>query len=66
MSPLPPVTSFPQIQPSFFATVHDEQDIEKMAELVPIPEPPGLPILGNVTSLNPEYPLGSMMELAEK
>jgi cytochrome P450/NADPH-cytochrome P450 reductase len=37
-----------------------------MAELVPIPEPPGLPILGNVTSLNPEYPLGSMMELAEK
>lgn len=37
-----------------------------MAEMLPIPEPPGLPLLGNITNINPDYPLGSMVEMAEK
>ena len=37
-----------------------------MAEIIPIPEPPGLPLLGNITNINPDYPLGSMVEMAEK
>lgn len=36
-----------------------------MAEAVPIPEPPGLPLLGNITNINPEFPLGSMLEMAD-
>jgi cytochrome P450/NADPH-cytochrome P450 reductase len=36
-----------------------------MAEVVPIPEPPGLPLLGNITNINSEFPLGSMNEIAE-
>ncbi|ORY56856.1 cytochrome P450 [Pseudomassariella vexata] len=37
-----------------------------MAEIVPIPEPPGLPIIGNVGDIDKEFPLGSFMSLAEK
>ncbi|KAI9154817.1 Bifunctional cytochrome P450/NADPH--P450 reductase [Paramyrothecium foliicola] len=36
-----------------------------MAEVVPIPEPRGLPVLGHITKINPEYPLGSFIEMAE-
>lgn len=32
----------------------------------PIPSPPGLPILGNLTSLNPEGPIQSMAQLADQ
>ncbi|KAH7367976.1 bifunctional P-450:NADPH-P450 reductase [Plectosphaerella cucumerina] len=36
------------------------------SEEVPIPQPAGLPIIGNVGSLDKEYPLGSMVQLAEQ
>jgi cytochrome P450/NADPH-cytochrome P450 reductase len=32
----------------------------------PIPSPPGLPFLGNVGDIDSNYPLGSMVNLAEK
>ena len=35
-----------------------------MAETVEIPEPRGLPLLGHTTSINAEYPLGSMVSYA--
>lgn len=31
-----------------------------------IPSPPGLPLLGNINDINPEFPLGSFLNLAEK
>jgi cytochrome P450/NADPH-cytochrome P450 reductase len=34
-------------------------------KIVPIPEPPGLPILG-FTDIDTEFPLGSLMNLADK
>lgn len=34
-------------------------------ETVPIPEPAGLPLLGHVRTLEPEFPLGSMLNLAK-
>jgi cytochrome P450/NADPH-cytochrome P450 reductase len=37
-----------------------------MAEEVPIPSPPGMPVLGNVGDINPEFPLGSLVNLADK
>ncbi|OHW95197.1 cytochrome p450 [Colletotrichum incanum] len=37
-----------------------------MSETVPIPEPPGLPFLGNVSDINPDFPLGSMVSLADQ
>ncbi|VUC20882.1 unnamed protein product [Clonostachys rosea] len=37
-----------------------------MAELVDIPEPPGWPFVGNITALNPDFPLGSMTALADQ
>jgi cytochrome P450/NADPH-cytochrome P450 reductase len=33
--------------------------------IVPIPEPPGLPILG-FTDIDMEFPLGSLVNLADK
>ena len=30
-----------------------------------VPEPPGLPFLGNIGDINTEYPLGSFLHLAE-
>ncbi|CAI4214184.1 unnamed protein product [Parascedosporium putredinis] len=33
---------------------------EPVEETVPIPEPQGLPLLGHVRSINPDFPLGSM------
>ncbi|KAB8262944.1 cytochrome P450 [Aspergillus pseudonomiae] len=32
----------------------------------PIPEPQGLPLLGNIKDVNPEFPLGSMVGLADE
>ncbi|KAK3938330.1 putative bifunctional P-450:NADPH-P450 reductase [Diplogelasinospora grovesii] len=32
----------------------------------PIPSPPGLPILGNATDIDPNFPLGSMLDFANK
>ncbi|TDZ38726.1 Bifunctional cytochrome P450/NADPH--P450 reductase [Colletotrichum spinosum] len=37
-----------------------------MSESVPIPEPPGLPLLGNINEINPDFPLGSMMAMADQ
>ncbi|KAH8888031.1 cytochrome P450 [Thozetella sp. PMI_491] len=37
-----------------------------MAAEVPIPKPPGLPIVGNVTDIDPTFPLGSFLNLSEK
>ncbi|KAJ9425993.1 cytochrome P450 [Fusarium oxysporum] len=37
-----------------------------MAGTVEIPSPSGLPLLGNITSIDPEFPLGSMVSLAEQ
>ncbi|KAJ4132349.1 hypothetical protein NW754_015164 [Fusarium falciforme] len=37
-----------------------------MAETVEIPTPAGLPLLGNIKSIDPEFPLGSMVSLAEQ
>ncbi|KAK5276745.1 hypothetical protein LTR16_010753, partial [Cryomyces antarcticus] len=34
-------------------------------EIVPIPQPAGWPILGNVSDIDPEFPLGSLMHLAD-
>ncbi|KAJ4405951.1 hypothetical protein N0V82_010211 [Gnomoniopsis sp. IMI 355080] len=37
-----------------------------MAETtVPIPAPPGLPLLGNIKDINPEFPLGSLKNMAD-
>ncbi|KAF7588493.1 hypothetical protein BBP40_005661 [Aspergillus hancockii] len=37
-----------------------------MEGLTPIPEPQGLPLLGNIKDVNPEFPLGSMVGLADE
>ncbi|OLN81295.1 Bifunctional P-450:NADPH-P450 reductase 6 [Colletotrichum chlorophyti] len=37
-----------------------------MAETIPIPEPSGLPFLGNINEIDPEFPLGSMLSLADQ
>ncbi|OHF03048.1 cytochrome P450 [Colletotrichum orchidophilum] len=37
-----------------------------MSETVPIPEPSGLPFLGNINAFDPEFPLGSMISLADQ
>lgn len=37
-----------------------------MSETVPIPEPAGLPFLGNINAIDPEFPLGSMTALADQ
>ncbi|KAL0944912.1 bifunctional p-450-like protein [Colletotrichum truncatum] len=37
-----------------------------MLETVPIPEPSGLPLLGNINEIDPEFPLGSMISLADQ
>lgn len=37
-----------------------------MSEEVPIPEPEGLPILGNINNVDKEFPLGSMVSLADQ
>ena len=42
----------------------DKSDI--MAETAEIPVPPGLPFVGNIKSINPEFPLGSMVSLADQ
>lgn len=36
------------------------------AKTVEIPEPPRVPLLGNVTDIDMEYPLGSFLHLANK
>lgn len=35
-------------------------------EIVDIPEPPRVPVLGHVTEIDQEYPLGSFLHLANK
>ncbi|KAF6828429.1 bifunctional p-450-like protein [Colletotrichum plurivorum] len=37
-----------------------------MSETVQIPEPAGLPLLGNINAIDPEFPLGSMTALADQ
>ncbi|KAG9252258.1 cytochrome P450 [Emericellopsis atlantica] len=37
-----------------------------MTDLVDIPEPRGLPLLGNLFDINEEFPLGSMVHLADQ
>ncbi|RSL72552.1 hypothetical protein CEP53_001056 [Fusarium sp. AF-6] len=37
-----------------------------MVETIEIPTPSGLPLLGNIKSIDPEFPLGSMVSLAEQ
>lgn len=34
--------------------------------LVPIPMPPGVPIIGNVGDIDPAFPLGSLKNMADK
>lgn len=41
-------------------------DVADMADTADIPVPPGLPFLGNIKALDPEFPLGSMLSLAEQ
>ncbi|KAF2667506.1 cytochrome P450 [Microthyrium microscopicum] len=36
-----------------------------MAGIVPIPEPPALPFLGNITDIDQEFPLGSFIRMAD-
>lgn len=43
------------------STVSEPKDEE-----VSVPEPKGLPLLGNITSIDPEFPLGSMTSLADQ
>ncbi|KAM0622584.1 hypothetical protein ACHAQG_005342 [Verticillium nonalfalfae] len=37
-----------------------------MAEETPIPEPQGLPLIGNVKEMDPDFPLGSMTSMADR
>lgn len=37
-----------------------------MEGTVPIPSPPGLPLLGNIKDINPELPLESFNQMADK
>lgn len=37
-----------------------------MSETALIPEPKGLPIIGNIGDLNQDFPLGSMVSLADQ
>lgn len=38
-----------------------------MAETtVPIPQPPPWPLLGNINDIDPVFPLGSMLNMADK
>lgn len=38
-----------------------------MAETtIPIPNPPGLPLIGNVGDIDAAYPMGSMINMADK
>lgn len=38
-----------------------------MAETtIPIPSPPGLPIIGNVGDIDPSFPMGSLLNMADK
>ncbi|KAK1998807.1 cytochrome P450 [Colletotrichum falcatum] len=37
-----------------------------MSETAPIPEPAGLPFLGNINEIDSEFPLGSMLSLADQ
>jgi cytochrome P450/NADPH-cytochrome P450 reductase len=37
-----------------------------MAGTVEIPSPSGLPLLGNITSIDPKFPSGSVVSLAEQ
>ncbi|PKS12428.1 hypothetical protein jhhlp_000634 [Lomentospora prolificans] len=39
---------------------------ERAQETVPIPEPQGLPILGNIGAIDPNFPLGSMLSLSNQ
>jgi cytochrome P450 / NADPH-cytochrome P450 reductase len=36
-----------------------------MANAVPIPEPPGLPFLGNINEFSPENPLADILRLSD-
>jgi cytochrome P450 / NADPH-cytochrome P450 reductase len=36
-----------------------------MANAVPIPEPPGYPLIGNIAEFSPENPLGDLLRLAD-
>lgn len=52
-----------------FVTSREVAISETMAEMqatVDIPEPKGLPFIGNITSIDPEFPLGSMKSLADQ
>ncbi|KAI1337357.1 hypothetical protein F5Y15DRAFT_418121 [Xylariaceae sp. FL0016] len=44
----------------------NRQGEETTEGTTPIPEPPGLPLLGNVADIDPELPLRSFTTLAEK
>ncbi|KAK8240055.1 cytochrome P450 [Phyllosticta capitalensis] len=35
------------------------------SEIVPVPQPPGLPFVGNLTAIDAEFPLGSLVRLAD-
>lgn len=37
-----------------------------MAVTADIPTPSSLPLLGNITSIDPDFPLGSLVSLAEQ
>ena len=37
-----------------------------MSQLTPIPEPPGLPLLGNIADIDEELPLASLSAFADK
>ncbi len=39
---------------------------ENTVEATPIPEPPALPLVGHLTYVDPEFPLGSMVSLANQ
>ena len=43
----------------------DEPSDARYSEAV-VPEPAGLPLLGNIRSIDPEFPLGSMKALADE
>ena len=34
------------------------------SNIIPIPEPPGAPLIGNLAEINSEFPLGSLIRLA--
>ena len=62
----PPIAKFDVVVSLHFLPVNTITMSESAEGIVPIPEPQGLPFLGNIGSIDPIFPLGSMLSLAQQ